>query len=129
MSEIKKDETNLVDVNVALVLAENKRLIDLVSEKDSLIEDLTKRLSQATDLIENDSKSRLIADIKPMTTLPSEYLSKMSIDDLGKMKKTLQSAAVPAFKAGTPMADNKYNPKKELDSMFDKFAASTWRKS
>ena len=128
MSENKKDES-IVDVNVALVLAENKRLIDLVSEKDSLIEDLTKRLSQATDLIENDSKSRLIADIKPMTTLPSEYLGKMSIDDLGKMKKTLQSAAVPAFKAGTPMADNKYNPKKELDSMFDKFAASTWRKS
>ena len=128
MSENKKDET-IVDVNVALVLAENKRLIDLVSEKDSLIEDLTKRLSQATDLIENDSKSRLIADIKPMTTLPSEYLGKMSIDDLGKMKRTLQSAAVPAFKAGTPMADNKYNPKKELDSMFDKFAASTWRKS
>ena len=128
MSENKKDES-IVDVNVALVLAENKRLIDLVSEKDSLIEDLTKRLSQATDLIENDSKSRLIADIKPMTTLPSEYLGKMSIDDLGKMKRTLQSAAVPAFKAGTPMADNRYNPKKELDNMFDTFAASTWRKS
>ena len=128
MSETKKDES-IVDVNVALVLAENKRLIDLVSEKDSLIEDLTKRLSQATDLIENDSKSRLIADIKPMTTLPSEYLGKMSIDDLGKMKRTLQSAAVPAFKAGTPMADNKYNPKKELDNMFDNFASSTWRKS
>jgi hypothetical protein len=128
MSENKKDES-IVDVNVALVLAENKRLIDLVSEKDSLIEDLTKRLSQATDLIENDSKSRLIADIKPMTTLPSEYLGKMSIDDLGKMKRTLQSAAVPAFKAGTPMADNKYNPKKELDNMFDNFASSTWRKS
>ena len=128
MSENKKDES-IVDVNVALVLAENKRLIDLVAEKDSLIEDLTKRLSQATDLIENDSKSRLIADIKPMTTLPSEYLGKMSIDDLGKMKRTLQSAAVPAFKAGTPMADNKYNPKKELDNMFDNFASSTWRKS
>ena len=127
MSENKKDES-IVDVNVALVLAENKRLNDLVAEKDSLIEDLTKRLSQATDLIENDSKSRLIADIKPMTTLPSEYLGKMSIDDLGKMKKTLQNAAVPAFKAGTPMAD-KYNPKKVLDGMFDDFAKTTWRKS
>ena len=128
MSENKKDES-IVDVNVALVLAENKRLIDLNAEKDALIVDLSKKLSQATDLIEEDSKSRLIADIKPMTTLPSEYLGKMSIDDLGKMKKTLQSAAVPAFKAGTPMADNKYNPKKELDNMFDNFASSTWRKS
>ena len=129
MSEAKNETKNLVDVNVALVLAENKRLTDLVTEKDNLIEDLTKRLDQATDLIEEDSKSRLIADIKPMTTLPSEYLGKLTIDELGKMKKTLQNAAVPAFKAGTPMADNKYNPKKELDSIFDKFAASTWRKS
>lgn len=127
MSETKKDES-IVDVNVALVLAENKRLIDLNAEKDGLIEELSKKLTQATDLIEEDSKSRLIADVKPMTTLPSEYLSKMTIDDLGKMKKTLQNAAVPAFKAGTPMADNRYNPKKELDSMFDNFAKQTWRK-
>lgn len=128
MSEAKNETKNLVDVNVALVLAENDNLKGLLAQKDALIEDLTKRLDQATDLIENDSRSRLIADIKPMTTLPSDYLGKMSIDDLSKMKKTLENAAIPAFKAGTPMADNRYNPKKELDSMFDNFAKQTWRK-
>ncbi len=127
MSE-KKDET-IVDVNVALVLAENDGLKRQGAAKDVLIEELTKKLSQATDLIENDSRSRLIADIKPMTTLPPEYLGKMSIDDLTKMKKTLENAAVPAFKAGTPMVDSIKNPKKALDNMFDDFAKATWRKS
>jgi hypothetical protein len=130
MSETKKDESkDLIGVNVALVLAENDSLKQLLEEKGKLVTELTKKLNDATDLIENDSKRRLITDISPMTTISKEILSKMSIDDLAKMKKTLEYASVPAFKAGTPMADNKYNPKKELDSMFDNYANSTWRKS
>lgn len=59
MSETKKDES-IVDVNVALVLAENKRLIDLNAEKDGLIEELSKKLTQATDLIEEEDRKSVV---------------------------------------------------------------------
>jgi len=120
-----KQET-LLDANVALVLAENKSLKETVVEKDALIEDLTKKLKQATDLIEEDTKSRIIADIKPKTTLPGEYLSKMSVEKLREMQKTLDQAVAPVFKSGTPMGDTK--KKATLDGMFEGFAKSTWRK-
>lgn len=125
MSEQKKDEkppaeekNALIEANVALVLAENKALKDEVVKKDALVADLTKRLSQATDLIENDSKARLISEIAPKTTTPKEILSKMSVEELKTTKSVLDRAVAPAFKSGTPIVDDK---KPSLDGIFDSY--------
>ena len=123
----KKD--TLIDVNVALVLAENDMLKKTVEAKDTLIQNLTKQLQQATDLIEKDTKSRLIADIKPKTAMPGEYLSKMSVDKLTEMKKYPDTAVPPVFKSSAPLVVDKKDPKAKLDSKFDEFAKATWRKN
>ena len=124
--EVDKKDT-LLDVNVALVLAENTELKGLLqAEKDMNVE-LTKKLKQAVDLIEEDTKSRLIADIKPRTTIPGEYLSKMSVDKLSEMQKVLQASIAPTFMSGTPVGDTK--KKASLDGIFEGYAKTTWRKS
>lgn len=132
MSEAKeetKEETNVstIDVNVSLILAENSMLKGTIEEKDALIGDLTKKLQQATDLIEEDTKSRIIIDIKNKTTVPDKYLLNKSVDELVKMKEVLDTAVVPAFKSGTPVIDRKNNPRTELDNLFNEFS-KVWRK-
>lgn len=123
--EVDKKDT-LLDINVALVLAENTGLKEVITEKDSLIEELTKKLKQATDLIEEDTKSRLIADIKPKTTVPSAFLGTMTVEKLSEMQKVLNASIAPVFKSGTPMGDTKKKP--TLDGIFEEYASKTWRK-
>jgi len=118
--------TSTIDVNVSLVLAENSMLKGQLEEKDALIGDLTKKLQQATDLIEEDTKSRIIADIKNKTTVPDKYLANKTTDELIKMKEVLDTAVVPAFKSGTPVIDKK-SPRTELDNLFNEFS-KVWRK-
>lgn len=132
MSEEKKIETqeekqSTIDINVSLVLAENSMLKGVVEEKEALIGDLTKKLQQATDLIEQDTKSRIIAEIQNKTTVPTMNLANKSVEDLNQMKKVLDTAIIPAFKSGTPMVDKK-NPKLELDNLFNEFS-KVWRKN
>jgi len=134
MSEVKKEEVkatelkNTIDINVSMVLAENQMLKDAMGEKDNMITELTKKLEQATDLIEQDTKARLIADIKGKTVVPDRYLIGKSVEELDKMKEILDTAVVPAFKSGTPVY-NKEDPKVKLDNVFSDFAANTWRKN
>lgn len=133
MSEVKKEEVkteakSTIDINVSMVLAENQMLKDVVVEKDAIIVELTKKLDQATDLIEQDTKARLIADIKGKTVVPDRYLVGKSVEELDKMKEILDTAVVPAFKSGTPVY-NKEDPKVKLDSVFSDFALNTWRKN
>ncbi len=123
--EGEKKET-LLDVNVALVLAENTQLKAAVTARDAQIEELAKKLGQATDLIEQDTKSRLIAELKPKTSIPGEFLTKMSVEKLNEMNDTLSKAVLPAFKSGAPVYDEKKKP--SLDGMFEDYA-KTWRKS
>ena len=135
MSETKKEEVkteeknDLIDTNVSLVLAENSSLKALISEKDALIADLTKKLQQATDLIEEDTKSRIITEIKEKTVVPDKFLRNKSVEELSKMKEVLDTAVVPAFKSGTPvMPSRRDDPAAKLDKMFDEYANKTWRK-
>ena len=119
-----KEETNIVDVNVALLMAENDTLKETVKEKDSLIEELTKKLQQATDLIEEDSKAALVNVIAPKTNVDKALLSKMSVDELLKWSKVLETAKIAPFKSGTAIYDKKPDQRKELDSMYTKYMAN-----
>lgn len=132
MSEEKKTETkeqktdektDLVNVNVALVLAENEDLKRQLDAQKGLVVELTKKLSQATDLIEQDSKARLIADIAPKTNMHPELLSKMDVEKLTQFKKTLDTAVLPAFKSTAPLPSAK-DRKPTLDNVFSDYMAS-----
>ena len=121
-TEKKTDEKNeLIEANVALVLSENKSLMDELEKEKALVADLTKRLSQATDLIEEDSKARLISEIAPKTSVPKDMLARKTVADLKTMKETLDRANIAAFKSGTPMVDSK---KPSLDNIFGEFMGS-----
>jgi hypothetical protein len=128
MSEEKKienkdesKEVNAVDVNVALVIAERDHLLKVVDEKDKLIEELTKRLGQATDLIEEDSKAALVNKIAPKTTIDKSILSKMSIEKLLQWEKVLDVAQISTIRSGTAFNyDKKPTPRQDIDNMFAK---------
>jgi hypothetical protein len=127
--DIKEEKHDLIDLNVALMLAENSSLKTLIAEKDALNADLTKKLQQATDIIEEDTKSRLIIDIRDKTVVPDKYLKGKSVEELTKMKEVLDNAAIPAFRSGAPVYDKKDDPGTKLGKVFDDFASKTWRKS
>ena len=118
-----KEETNVVDINVALLIAEKDHLLEVMKEKDALIEELTKKLQQATDLIEEDSKAALVNVIAPKTNVDKALLSKMSVDELLKWSKVLETAKIAPFKSGTPLYDKRPDPRKELDSVYAKYMA------
>ena len=92
-------------------------------KKDELIAELKKQLAKANDFIEADQKKLLLADIKPRVDIPDEILSKMSMEKLKEMKKTLDVARVPAFKAGTPLSysDKKPSARQKLDSTHSEY--------
>lgn len=124
----KNSTTDLIDLNVALVLAENNSLKALVAEKDEHIADLSRKLQQATDIIEEDTKSRIITEIREKTVVPSKFLQGKSLEDLTKMKEVLDTAVVPAFHSSTPLVSRKESEAAKLEKVFDEFAAKTWRK-
>ena len=133
MSEDKKDEikddivedskddekSDLINTNVALLKAENKMLLTTLAEKNTIIDELTKKLDQATDLIEDDTKAALIADIAPKTAVPQSILALKTVEDLSAMKKVLDNAKVPAFRSGTPIVSVDRSPEARLASMFE----------
>ena len=125
----EEKEEDLVDVNVAILKADNLILKKENDELKEKLEVLMKKYGQAVDLIENDSKARLLADIAPRTSVPDHLLAAKSVDELKAMKKVLDSAKVPAFKSGTPLTAVKDSPQAKLDSMYDDYADKTWRKS
>jgi len=123
VTEDKEEKNDLIELNVALLAAENKRLKDIVIEKDGMIEKLTLRLGQAMDLIEDDTKSKLLAEITPKVSIPDEYLAKMPIEKLSQIKETLDVAVTPAFRSGTPFISKEKSPRAKLDSMYEDYMA------
>ena len=120
-----KVETDLINTNVALLKADNVNYMKRIASLEELVTDLTKRLKQATDLIEDDTKHRLLADIKPRVEIPDELLVLKSLNELKAMKRTLDVARIPAFKSGTPLvySDKKPSARQSLDDVNKDFMA------
>jgi hypothetical protein len=132
MSEIvEKDETKptTIDVNVALVISERDHYKKLAEEKELLVADLTKRLKQATDLIEEDSKAALITEVAPMWKGPRDALGAKTVEELQHIKYVQSFTQIPAFRSGTPIVPIDKSPEAKLASAFDDYAKKTWRKS
>lgn len=119
----EEESKDLVDINVAVLKAD---MLSLEEENKNLKAEndiLTKKYGQALDIIEKDTKARLIADIAPRTTVPKEILAMLSVEELKSRQKILDSAKIPAFKAGTPLVSVKDSPHTKLANMNKDFIA------
>ena len=111
-------EVDLISENVALMRAKNILLEKDIAEKAELIEELTKKLAQATVFIEDDHKKMLLAEIKPKVNIPDELLMLRTLEELTRMKETLDVARIPVFKSGTSMAyTKKPDARQDLDNV------------
>jgi len=118
------DKYAVVGDNVALLKSRILILEGDVAEKDALIEELTSKLGQATEFIEADQKKMLLAEVSPRVDIPDEHLMLKTLDELKDMKKVLDVARVPAFKAGTPFnLDKKPTQRAKLASVHDEYMA------
>ena len=119
-----KEETNdVISDNVALLKAKIIGLESLVEDLTEKLNTVTGRYEQAKEFVEADKKKDLLAYIIPKVTTSKELLMLKSVDELMEIKKILDVAAMPAFKAGTPVYDKRSNPRKELDSVYSKYMA------
>ena len=123
MSETEEKQiekkTSVVDDNVALLKSKIIGLESLVEELTEKLSEATTKYEQAKEFMDNDAKADLLAFIVPRYSMPKELLMLKSVDELKDIKNILDKVEVPAFKAGTPVfADKKATPRQELDSMF-----------
>jgi len=123
MSETEEKQiekkTSIVDDNVALLKSKIIGLESLVEELTEKLSEATTKYEQAKEFMDNDAKADLLAFIVPRYSMPKEFLMLKSVDELKAIKAVLDKVEVPAFKAGTPVfADKKSTPRQELDSMY-----------
>lgn len=116
-------EEDIVDMNVGALKVD---ILLLKKENDELKQKLavlTEKYSNALDILEEDTKASIIADIAPKTTIPRELLQALPLDELRKRQKILDTAKVPAFKSGTPLVSVKDSPEAKLANMNKDFIA------
>ena len=114
---------SIVDTNVALVMAERDEAMDQLAKALDKIKSLEQELANAKALIEEDSKATLVSKIAPRTSVSKAILSKMSVEELAKMDKILDTA-MPALRSGAPLPDvRKTSAGAELDSTHARFMA------
>ncbi len=75
--------------------AEIEGLRRTLSEKDSLIGDLTKQLDEANKVLESQEKGRLIGEILPRSQFKMDDLIGKSVEDLKNINATLSHAMPP----------------------------------
>ena len=79
-------------------LAENEILKQQITEKDSTIADLTAQLKEANDVLEAQTKAKMISEILPRSNFTIEDLTAKSLDELQHIRATLDQAKLPTYK-------------------------------
>ena len=98
--EEKKDD--IIERNVSLIQAENKLLKEQIEQVQEENDELKKKLAQAIDLIEQDSKAGLIAEIMKLSTMDERLLASQDAETLEVMLRHLKTAKTPVFQSGAP---------------------------
>ncbi len=88
-----KNKAAKMSVDQAYAEIENYRRV--VTEKDSVISDLTTHLDEANRGLESQEKGRLIGEIMPRSTFKMEELVGKSAEELKSIRATLDSAVPP----------------------------------
>jgi hypothetical protein len=106
MSEDKKDggsnqkppENKIAQMSIDQALAENEALKLKITELQTTVDDLTKQLKAANDVLEAQEKARLIREILPRSNFTVEDLDVKSPEELKEIRATLDQAKLPTYK-------------------------------
>ena len=88
-----KNKTAKMSIDQAYAEIENYKRV--VSEKDTLISNLTSHLDEANKVLEGQEKARLIGEILPRSTFKMDELVGKSVEDLKNIRATLDLAVPP----------------------------------
>jgi len=116
----KTGETNIIDKNVGAIHARNLVLEslnkNLIAERDAAI----KQLRQANDLIEADTKARLVQEASEKSTIPLIELAGKDIDELETIIAVTKLTRMPTFESGGDVAvkTEKFDPRTYLHTKY-----------
>lgn len=100
-------ENKTAQISIDQALAENETLKKSLAEKDVMIGELTNQLKAANDVLEGQTKAKLIGEILPRSSFTIEDLSAKSAEELQHIRVTLDQAKLPTYKNvrfGSPCA-------------------------
>ena len=90
-------------------LAENIALKRELEDREGTIAELTKQLKAANDVLESQTKAKLIGEILPRSSFTIEDLTGKSAEELQHIRLTLDQAKLPTYKNirfGSPYAED-----------------------
>jgi hypothetical protein len=85
-------------ISIDQALAENIALKKELEGKQSTIDELSKQLKAANDVLEAQSKAKLIGEILPRSSFTIEDLTAKSVEELQHVRLTLDQAKLPTYK-------------------------------
>jgi hypothetical protein len=91
--DVTKNKT--VKMTMDSVMAANADLVAKNKEKDLIIGDLTRQLSEANDILEGQEKARLISEIMPRSSFKLDELNAKTPEELKSIRATLDFAMPP----------------------------------
>jgi len=103
----KEPKNRIVKMTMDSVMAANADLVTKNKEKDLLISDLTRQLTEANDILEGQEKTRLISEIMPRSSFKLDELTTKSAEELKAIRGTLDFAMPPranSVRFGVPAA-------------------------
>ena len=124
-----KDVKDVTEMTVDLMRSQLIQKDEMLVKLTDALEDMTSKYKKANDLLEDQVKGKILADIKDKSTIPEALLSLKTYEDLVKYKEVLDTVIVPAFKSGTPISGKDSDPRKALDNQWNEYANRTWRKN
>ena len=80
------------------VLAENVVLNQKVTALQETVDELKEQLKAANDVLEAQTKAKLISEILPRSKFTVEDLTEKSLDELQHVRATLDQARLPTYK-------------------------------
>lgn len=95
-------ETPPTELAIEEVLAENITLKRKVADQLKTIDALTEQLKAANDVLEAQTKAKLISEILPKSTFTIEDLAAKTLNQLHNIRATLDQARYPTFKTIRP---------------------------
>ena len=104
-------QNKTVKMSMDEALAKIPTLEAEIKEKNQLINDLTKHLDEANQLLESQEKSKLISQILPLSSYKLDDLVPKTFDELKAIKSTLANAMPPKINSvrfgvlGTDLSD------------------------
>ena len=101
-------KNKIVKLTIDSVLAANADLMAKHKEKDVVIADLTRQLTEANDILEGQEKARLISEIMPRSSFKLDELDAKTAEELKAIRGTLDFAMPPranSVRFGVPGAD------------------------